>query len=214
MKRLIAVLLVMGVVMTAFASVVINQIELKGSDQPASSTTVSLELSGNYGKVWFSEGRGGAATGTYALTMQAPNLVTNVNGNTGADNTNPKVFATSASESSGHGLYLNWNIVSTVPVSVSLGITEPMVRTGTNEESASADDKIGWSVKSGEKTISVSVNDDGTASSGGRVVVYTKDKVKYGEASSQIIDVETDNVWGKNNGRYTATLTAYIRIGG
>ena len=209
MKRLIAVLLVMGVIMTAFADdVVIVQKTLSTSDQEASSTTVSLKLSGNYGKVWFSEGRGGAATGTYALTMQDPNLVTNVNGNTGADNTNPKVFATSASESSGHGLYLNWNIVSTVPVSVSLGITKPMLRTGTNAESASKYDKIGWSVKSGEQTLSV--NDAGTVNNG-QAVVHTKDAAKYGEASSQIIDVETDNVWGKNNGTYTATLTAYIR---
>lgn len=206
MKRLIAVLLVMGVIMTTFASVV-NQIELEGSDKPASSTTVSLELSGNCGKVWFSEGKGGVATETYALTMQAPNLVTNVNGNTGA---NPKVCAKSASGED-HGLYLNWNIVSTVKVSVSLGIIAPMKKDGT-ESSTDVNDRIGWSVTSGGQTISVS--DTGTVSNeNGKVVVHTKNAVKYGEASSQIIDVETDNVWGKNNGTYTAILTAYIRTG-
>ena len=72
-------------------------------------------------------------------------------------------------------------------------------------------DKIGWSVKSGGQTISVSVNNTETASNGGKVDVHKKDAVKYGEAASQIIEVETDNVWGKNNGTYTATLTAYIR---
>ena len=49
MKRLIAVLLVMGVIMTAFADDgVIVQKTLSTSDQEASSTTVSLTLSGSY----------------------------------------------------------------------------------------------------------------------------------------------------------------------
>ena len=80
-------------------------------------------------------------------------------------------------------------------------------------EKLDVNDKIGWSVKSGGQTISVS--DSGTVSNeNGKVVVHKKNAVKYGEAASQIIKVETDNVWGKNNGKYTATLTAYIRIGG
>ena len=216
MKRLIAVLLVMGVIMTAFADDVgIEQKTLTKSDQEASSTTVSLTLSGSYGKVWFSKGSGTSAISEYELTMQAPDqLVTNLHGNTGVDNTSPKVFAKSTTGVS-DGLYLNWNIVSAVPVIVSLEITEPMKKRSVSEGVQLDDnDKIGWSVKSGGQTISVSVNNTETASNGGKVDVHTKDAVKYGEAASQIIEVETDNVWGKNNGRYTATLTAYIRIGG
>lgn len=211
MKRLIAVLLVMGVIMTAFADDVrIEQIELTSSDQKASSTTVSLELSGSFGKVWFSKGSGTAAIANYDLTMQDPDqLVTNLHGNTGTDNTSPKVFAKSATGSN-DGLYLNWNIVSTVKVSVSLEITAPMVRSVTKGTTLNVDDKIGWSVKSGGQTLSV--NDTGSLSNTeGKVVVHTKEAVKYGEAASQIIEVETDNVWGKNNGKYTATLKAYIK---
>lgn len=217
MKRLIAVLLVMGVIMTAFADDVgIEQIKLPDdrSYKKASSTTVSLTLSGSYGKVWFSKGSGTSAIPEYALTMQAPDqLVTNLHGNTGVDNTSPKVFAKSTTGVS-DGLYLNWNIVSAVPVIVSLEIAEPMKRSVSEGVQLDVNDKIGWSVKSGGQTISVSVNNTETASNGGKVDVHTKDAVKYGEAASQIIEVETDNVWGKNNGKYTATLTAYIRIGG
>ena len=204
MKRLIAVLLVMGVIMTAFSA---EQKAITGTDTEASSTTVSLTLSGNFGKVWFSRGRGTAAIPNYNLTMQDPNvLVENLTGNTG-EASSPKVYAKSGTDS--EGLYLNWNIVSTVPVAVSLEITAPMKKDGT-ESSTDVNDRIGWSVTSGEQTISVS--DTGTVSNeNGKVVVHTKNAVKYGEASSQIINVETDNVWGKNNGNYTATIKAYIK---
>lgn len=208
MKRLIAVLLVMGVIMTAFADdVIIEQKTLTNADQKASSTKVSLTLSGSYGKVWFSKGSGTAAIGNYDLTMQAPDqLVTNLHGNTG-EGASPKVFAKSTTGVS-DGLYLNWNIVSAVPVIVSLEITAPMVRTVAESEIVGDNDKIGWSVKSGGQTLSVT---DSGAVNNGNAVVYTKNSVKYGEAASQIIEVETDNVWGKNIGEYTATLTAYIK---
>ena len=86
------------------------------------------------------------------------------------------------------------------------------IYTNGTESSTDVNDRIGWSVTSGGQTISVS--DTGTVSNENRkVVVHTKDAVKYGEASSQIIDVETDNVWGKNNGTYTAILIAYISTG-
>lgn len=205
MKRLIAVLLVMGVIMTAFADDVrIGQIELDSSYKEASSTTVSLTLSGNFGRVWFSIGSGNSAISDYALTMQKPNeLVESLRGNTG-EASSPKVYAKSGTDS--EGLYLNWNIVSTVSVDVYLEITAPMVRSMTGE--ARNDDKIGWIVESGGQTLSVT--DSGHVTSG-KAVVYTKQAEKYGEASSQIINVETDNVWGKNNGDYTATLKAYIK---
>ena len=203
MKRLIAVLLVMGVIMTAFAAV--DQKTITTSNTEAASTTVSLTLSGNFGKVWFSKGKGTGFISNYNLTMQDPNeLMTSLNGNEGTESS-PKVYAKST-DTELEGLYLNWNIVSTVKVAVSLKITAPMVR--TMEGTADTDDKIGWSVVCNGQTLKAA---DSGAVTNGNPVVYTKDKAKYGEASSQMIKVETDNVWGKNNGSYTANLKAYIK---
>lgn len=203
MKRLIAVLLVMGVIMTAFA---VEQKAITGTYTEASSTTVSLTLSGNFGKVWFSKGNGTGVISNYDLTMQVPNeLVENLTGNTGGASS-PKVYAKSGTDS--EGLYLNWNIVSTVRVAVYLEIKEPMKRSVSEGVKLDDNDKIGWSVESGGQTLSVT--DSGNVTNG-KAVVYTKQAAKYGEASSQIINVETDNVWGKNNGVYTATLKAYIK---
>lgn len=206
MKRFIAVLLVMGVIMTALVAGTSGQLALKTTAQDAASTTVSLSLSGNYGIVWFSNGAGNStAISNYDLTMQAPNtLVQNTNGNSGTEGS-PKVFAQSKDNPT-EGLYLNWNIISTVSVDIYLKVTAPMVR--ATSETLTVYDKIGWSVKSGSKTISVPENYTGDAKS---EVVYTKDAVKFGNAGTQIIQIETDNVWGKNNGNYTATLTAVIK---
>ena len=48
MKRFIAVLLVMGVIMTALVAGTSGQLALSTTAQDAASTTVSLSLSGNY----------------------------------------------------------------------------------------------------------------------------------------------------------------------
>ena len=204
MKRLIAVLLVMGVIMTAFAGTATGTkgpIPISNAEAKAADTDVVLNLNQNAGIVWFSKGEVNQSISTYNLSLpESIGLNQSTSGNT-------DLVAT------GTDLKLNWNIVSSVPVSVYLEITEPMVRNVTEGVALTKDDKIGWKVKSGGETISVIVNDTGTASNGGKVVVHTKDTLKYGEATSQIIEVETDNVWGKNNGTYTATLTAYIRTG-
>ena len=202
MKRLIAVLLVMGVIMTAFAGTATGTqgpISISNAEAKAADTDVVLILNQNAGIVWFSKGDDNQSISTYSLSL--PESI-GLNQSTSGNN---NLVAT------GTDLKLNWNIVSSVPVSVYLEITAPMVR--TDAKSITGDDKIGWKVKSGGETISVIVNDTGTASNGGKVVVHTKDILKYGEADSQIIEVETDNVWGKNNGTYTATLTAYIKTG-
>lgn len=206
MKRFIAFLLVMGVIMTALVAGTSGQLALSITAQNAASTTVSLSLSGNYAIVWFSKGAGNStAISNYDLQMQAPNtLVQNINGNSGKEGS-PKVFAQSKDDTT-DGLYLNWNIISTVPVDIYLKVTAPMVR--TTSETLTVDDKIGWSVTSGSKTISVLENYTGDAKS---EVVYTKNADKFGNAGTQIIQIETDNVWGKNNGGYTATLTALIK---
>ena len=204
MKRLIAVLLVMGVIMTAFAEAATGTkgpIPISNEEAKAAETDVVLNLNQNAGIVWFSVD-GNQNVSTYNLSLpESIGLNQSTSGNT-------DLVAT------GTDLKLNWNIVSSVPVSVYLEITAPMVRNVAEGVALTKDDKIGWKVKSGGETISVSVNDTGTASNGGKVVVHTKDTLKYGEAASQIIEVETDNVWGKNKGTYTATLTAYIKTAG
>ena len=208
MKRFIAVLLVMGVIMTAFAEeVVIHRIELTGDNQNAASTTVTLTLDGNYGKVWFSKGEGNGPISNYNLVMVAPNeLVTSLLGNEGTASS-PKVYAKSA-EGTSDGLYLNWNIVSTVPVCVSLNISTPLTKTHGVDETVTTKDKIGWAVTSNGKTLSVS--DTGTVTNG-TAIVDTKNATTYGKTGSQLVEIETDNVWSKNNGTYTATLTALIK---
>lgn len=202
MKRLIAVLLIMGVIMTAFAGTATGTrgpISISNAEAIAADTDVVLILNKNAGIVWFSKGENSQSISTYSLSL--PESI-GLNQSTSGNN---DLVAT------GTDLKLNWNIVSSVPVSVSLGITEPMKKDGT-ESSTDVNDRIGWSVTSGGQTISVS--DTGTVSNeNGKVVVHTKSAVKYGEAGSQIIEVATNNVWGKNNGTYTATLTAYIRTG-
>ena len=206
MKRFIAVLLVMGVIMTALVAGTSGQLALSTTAQDAASTTVSLSLSGNYGIVWFSKGAGNStAISNYDLTMQVPiTLVQNTNGNTGTEGS-PKVFAQSKDNTT-DGLYLNWNIISTVPVDIYLKVTAPMVRTISGD--LTVEDKIGWIVKSNDQTLSVS--DTGTVTNGA-AVVFSKSADKFGNAGTQIIQIETDNVWGKNNGNYTATLTAVIK---
>lgn len=201
MKRLIAVLLVMGVIMTAFAETAKGTqgpISISNAEAKAADTDVVLILNKNAGIVWFSEGEGNQSISTYSLSL--PESI-GLNQSTSGNN---DLVAT------GTDLKLNWNIVSSVPVSVYLEITEPMKRSVSEGVQLGDNDKIGWKVISGGQTLRV---DDAGNLTNGNAVVYTKNTVKYGEAGSQPIVVETNNVWGKNSGTYTATLTAYIKTG-
>ena len=77
MKRLIAVLLVMGVIMTTFAE--------------TASTTVSLNLSENYATVWFSEETAGTVSiDNYELSLKNPEgLIQSIAGNSSSE----KIYA-------------------------------------------------------------------------------------------------------------------------
>ena len=199
MKRLIAVLLVMGVIMTAFAETATGTAgrkEITNEVNPTATTDVVLSLNQNAGIVWFSAGDN-QNVDTYVLSLP------------GIDGLNQNTSGNQDWVATGRDLQLNWNIVSVVPVSISLEITAPMTRTVEEGSTLRDDDKIGWKVISGEQTISFGENDTQPASK----VVYKKNTVKYGEAGFQPIVVETNNVWGKNSGTYTATLTAYIKTG-
>ena len=204
MKRLIAVLLIMGVIMTAFAETATEtatgtagRMYITGTANPAATTDVVLSLNQNAGIVWFSSGAN-QNVDTYVLSLP------------GIDGLNQSTSGNDNWFAKGTDLKLNWNIVSVVPVSISLEITAPMVRNVTEGVALNEDDKIGWKVISGGQTLRV---DDAGNLTNGNAVVYTKNTVKYGEAGSQPIVVETNNVWGKNSGKYTATLTAYIKTG-
>ena len=200
MKRLIAVLLVMGVIMTAFAETATGTAgrkEITNEVNPTATTDVVLSLNQNAGIVWFSAGDN-QNVDTYVLSLP------------GIDGLNQNTSGNQDWVATGRDLQLNWNIVSVVPVSISLEITAPMVRNVTEGVALNEDDKIGWKVISGGQTLRV---DDAGNLTNGNAVVYTKNTVKYGEAGSQPIVVETNNVWGKNSGTYTATLTAYIKTG-
>ena len=197
MKRLIAVLLVMGVIMTAFAGTATGTqgpISISNEEAKAADTDVVLNLNQNAGIVWFSAGDN-QNVDTYVLSLP------------GIDGLNQSTSGNTDLVATGTDLKLNWNIVSSVPVSVYLEITAPMVRNVTEGVALTKDDKIGWKVTSGGVTISVGENNTESASQ----VVHTKNTLKYGEAGFQIIEVATNTVWGKNIGIYEAVLKANIK---
>ena len=107
MKRLIAVLLVMGVIMTAFAETAVVPDAPDGTGALAAQTTVVLEMNQNIAVVWFTKGEDN--TTRYNLTLPQ-NLEQN----------------TSSWVAEGNDLYLNWNIVSKDKVQIDLSISEPM----------------------------------------------------------------------------------------
>ena len=140
MKRLIAVLLIMGVIMTAFAETATEtatgtagRVYIIDTATPAAKTDVVLSLNQNAGIVWFSSGAN-QNVDTYVLSLP------------GIDGLNQSTSGNDNWVAKGTDLKLNWNIVSVVPVSISLEITAPMVRNVTEGVALNEDDKIGWKV--------------------------------------------------------------------
>ena len=110
MKRLIAVLLVLGVIMTAFAEAATGTAgrkEITNEVTPTAETDVVLNLEQNAGIVWFSVD-GNQNVSTYSLSLPEINKLnksTSGNGNWVAKGTDLK---------------LNWNIVSCSKVKIDL----------------------------------------------------------------------------------------------
>lgn len=209
MKRLIAVLLVMGVIMTAFAaSGSAGRLNITGSSTTGSSTTaadteVVLNLSQNAGIVWFSAGENQNVS-TYYLTLPE---ITSLN----QSNSETQNWC-----ATGNNLKLNWNIVSCNSVKIELSID------GKLKGQSSQDNTIGW--KLSFKTTSYSGN---TGTPNGTpteicagypdqtdaltATAITKNKTVYGSRGSLAIDeIITENTYGKNVDIYKATLTAKI----
>ena len=194
MKRFIAVLLVMGVIMTAFAeSVVVPDGTASTEGASAAQTTVVLEMNQNIAVVWFTKGEDN--TTRYNLTLPQ-NLEQN----------------TSSWVAEGNDLYLNWNIVSKDKVQIDLSISEPM-KNGSNA--------IGWNVAF--TRLSTNGSDNGTSvtiltkeSSGGTSdkeegTAYKKNGNAYGDKGRLPISITTENIYGKNIGTYTAVITATVK---
>ena len=194
MKRLIAVLLVMGVIMTAFAeSVVVPDGTASTEGASAAQTTVVLEMNQNIAVVWFTKGEDN--TTEYNLTLPQ-NLEQN----------------TSSCVAEGNDLYLNWNIVSKDKVQIDLSISEPM-KNGSNA--------IGWNVAF--TRLSTNGSDNGTSvtiltkessdSSSDKKVgtAYKKNGNVYGNKGRLPISITTENIYGKNIGKYTAVITATVK---
>lgn len=210
MKRFIAVLLVMGVIMTAFAtsSGSAGSVNITNSATDAASTDVVLNLNQNAGKVWFSAGDGAYSNiSTYYLSLPA---ITALNQSpSGNDNW----------VATGTDLVLNWNIISCNSVKIELEISGKLEGAHTTPESPVT---IGWKL-SYKKTAYTGTT--GTSDSSDTVisagypdttdktiaVAITKDNVIYGSCGSLDIEkIVTENTYGKKVDVYTATLTAKV----
>lgn len=200
MKRLIAVLLVMGVIMTTFAATgSAGKKELTKNEIKAADTEVVLTLNQNIGVVWFSTSTEEDVR-RYNLTLPSYGAVSqNISGN-------------SDWTASGSDLYLNWNIISKKNVVISLQISSPMVG------DSSSDNKIGWTVswyptsttnptEGSTASISRTSEQEGDVSA----VAYTKNGTAYGNASQKRLWILTENTYGKAIDTYRADLIATIK---
>ena len=191
MKRLIAVLLVMGVIMTAFAEAAV--VPNNTSAITAAQTNVVLDMNQNIAVVWFTKGN----TNTTWYTLTLPSTLDQ---------------STDSWVAEGNDLYLNWNIVSKDKVQIDLSISEPM-KSGSNA--------IGWSVSFTKKssnneengtsatTLTKGSTDD--TESAVKETAYLKNGTVYGDKGQLPINITTENIYGKNAGVYKAVITATVK---
>ena len=203
MKRLIAVLLVMGVIMTAFAETATGTAgskEISSSSQKAAADTeVVVKLDQNIGVIWFSTSSNNNVS-RYNLTLPTE------------DNLSQSISGNDDWVASGSDLFLNWNIISKDNVQVSLQISSPMV--GDNSSNT---DKLGWTVSwyptttleplEGDATSISRASTDSGAASG---IAYTKNGTMYGNASQKQLWIYTENTFGKKADTYRAVLKATV----
>ena len=216
MKRLIAVLLVMGVIMTAFAATgTAGRMNITGTATSAAETDVVLNLNQNAGIVWFSVGEN-QNVNTYVLSLPGINELkqsTTDNDNWVAE---------------GKDLKLNWNIVSCSGVQIELKIDGPLVKQveGQVEGQAAGQadtDTIGWKISfkknsyvgntgTSESTDTVISSEYPNSSENLSATAVTKDNTVYGSSGTLSIDeIITENTYGKKVGNYKATLIANVK---
>ena len=198
MKRLIAVLLVMGAIMTAFAATgTVGNKEISSIPRLAADTEVVVKLDQNIGVIWFSTSSNNNVS-RYNHTLPT------------VDNLSQSISGNGDWVASGSDLFLNWNIISKDDVQVSLQIS-PMV--GDN----SSNNKLGWTVSwyptttlepsEGDATSISRASTDSGAVSG---IAYTKNGTAYGNASQKQLWIYTENTFGKNADTYRAVLKATV----
>ena len=209
MKKTISILLFASIILSVFATATnLSSTEPEAPNAATASTTVSLSLSENYATVWFSVGENTTSIASYSLSLKNPDgLVQNTAGNSGVN----KIYAT------GENLYLNWNIVSSANVLVTLTMTSPLAQSGAGEDTSK---KIGWdaswdySSNTSGSTIpkTLTLNDTQALTASTASDVFLKNGTQYGDGRSKKISITTDNVWYKDKtSSYTATLTATIK---
>ena len=189
MKKTISILLFASIIFSVFATVTnLSSTELEAPNAATASTTVSLSLSENYATVWFSVGENTTSIASYSLSLKNPDgLVQNTAGNSGVN----KIYAT------GENLYLNWNIVSSANVLVTLTMTSPLAQSGVEEDRSK---KIGWTVEwkyTGTKDVTpddktIALADNAALNASSTDSVYLKNGELYGNAGSKQIKITTD----------------------
>lgn len=214
MKRLIAVLLVMGVIMTAFAETATEtakgtagRMNIRGTANSAATTDVVLSLNQNAGIVWFSAGDN-QNVDTYVLSLP------------GIDGLNQSTSGNDNWVAKGTDLKLNWNIVSFNTVQIELKIDGQLKGQNTA-------DVIGWQISfkptefSGS-SVKTEASTDTVISSAGYPnstetdtlpkTAVTKDNTVYGSSGTLSIDkIITENTYRKKVDNYKATLTANVK---
>ena len=209
MKRLIAVLLVMGVIMTAFAATgTAGRMNITGTATSAAETDVVLNLNQNAGIVWFSVGEN-QNVNTYVLSLPG---ITELNQSTTDNNW----------VASGTNLKLNWNIVSCSKVKIDLIVGGKLI--GQNNSS----NEIGWKVsfkpteysgsspkavetETGTETVTISAGYSGLNDTSSATAVK-KDNTVYGSSGTLSIDeIITENTYRKKVATYKATLIANVK---
>ena len=201
MKRLIAVLLVMGVIMTAFAETATGtagQMYITSAATQAAETDVVLNLNQNAGIVWFSVGEN-RNVNTYVLSLPG---ITELNQSTTDNNW----------VASGTNLKLNWNIVSCSKVKIDLIVSGKLK--GQNNSS----NEIGWKVSFKKNSYGMPESTDTVISAGYpsltttlSATAVTKNNTVYGSSGTLSIDeIITENTYEKKVDNYNATLTAKV----
>ena len=201
MKRFIAVLLVMGVIMTAFAaSGTRGPNEITNSSRTAADTEVVVNLNQNIGVIWFSTATDDNVR-RYYLTLPTD------------DKLNQSISGNDNWSATGNDLYLNWNIISKDNVQISLEISSPMVG-----DSASNTDKLGWTVSwyptstmsPTEGTSTYVTKSSADSDSAVSAIAYTKNGIIYGNAAQKQLWIYTENTFGKTADTYRAVLKATV----
>ena len=192
MKRIAIALLVALFVMSSLSA---TSGDVVGT---GAETLVSLNLNESRATLWFTENSAGTSLGSnlaeYALAiLPASDLQMKTIGN--------------EVHGGGSKLYLNWNIISAVPVGVYLSVADVMKGEATGNT-----DTLGWKVSWTNGNIKTIGKIDSDTSLKTEDIAYTKSIAKYGDAGSISLSVLTETAYRLKPDKYKATLTATVKV--